>query len=64
MSHLQKKPRKNLLGVVAERVLTVPQHFPGHERVEDGRPDQWHAEVEAKEPPVFDRLIKLMRWNK
>lgn len=43
----------NLLGVVAQRILTVPQHLPGHECVEDGSPCQWHAKVEAKEPPVL-----------
>lgn len=53
------KRQKDLLGVVAQRVLGL-QHLPGHEGVEDGRPGQRHAEVEAEEPPVLHRLIELM----
>lgn len=49
-----------LLGVVGQCVLRVLQHLPGHEGVEDGGPSQWHAEVEAKEPPVLDWFIKLL----
>lgn len=49
----------NLLGVVAERILSIPQHFPGHECVKDGSPSQRHAEVKAKEPPVLYWFIKL-----
>lgn len=43
--------RANLLGVIVR--LSVPQHFPGHQCVENGGPSQRHAEVEAKEPPVL-----------
>lgn len=56
------KRQKDLLGVVAQRVLGL-QHLPGHEGVEDGRPGQRHAEVEAEEPPVLHRLIELMEWK-
>ena len=50
----------NLLGVVTQHILSLPQHLPGHERVEDRGPNQWHAEVKAKEPPVFHWFIKLL----
>lgn len=57
------KRQKDLLGVVTQRVLGL-QHPPGHEGVEDGRPGQRHAEVEAEEPPVLHPLIELMEGGK
>lgn len=48
----------NLLGVIVS--LIVPQHFHGHQRVENGGPSQRHAEVEAKKPPVLYWFIELL----
>lgn len=48
----------NLLGVIAS--LGVPQHFPGHQSVENGGPSQRQAEVEAEEPPVLYLFIELL----
>lgn len=48
----------NLLGVVAS--LGGPQHFPGHQCVENGGPSQRQAEVEAEEPPVLYSFIELL----
>lgn len=48
----------NLLGVIVG--LSVPQHFPGHQRVENGGPSQRQAEVEAEEPPILYWFIELL----
>lgn len=48
----------NLLGVIAS--LGVPQHFPGHQCVENGGPSQRQAEVDAEEPPVLNFFIELL----
>lgn len=48
--------------MVVERdphALLAAEHLAGHECVEDPRAGQREAEVEAKEPPVLDFLIKL-----
>lgn len=60
LKNVPKKKCNNLLGVVAQRILSVLQHFPGHECVEDGGPSQRHAKVEAEEPPVLCWFIKLL----
>lgn len=57
------KRQWDLLGVVAQRVLR-PQHLPGHQGVEDGRPGQRQAEVKAEEPPVLHRLIELSGYSR
>ena len=37
-----------LLVVGVEGIVRVPAQPPAHQCVEDGGPEQWHAEVEAK----------------
>lgn len=51
-----------LLHVVIEcdaHAFFTTQHLTGHESVEDSRAGQWKAEIEAKQPPVFDILVEL-----
>lgn len=51
-----------LLHVVVERdahAFFATEHLTGHECVEDSRASQWKAEIEAKEPPVFNFLVEL-----
>lgn len=50
----------NLLGAFAQCVISNPQHFPDHECIEDGSPGQWHAKIEAKQPPVLYWFIQLL----
>ena len=50
-----------LLVVGVEGIVRVPAQPPAHQCVEDGGPEQWHAEVEAKQPPVLHQLVELCR---
>ena len=51
-----------LFHVVVERdahAFFATEHLTGHERVKYSCTGQWEAEIEAKQPPVFNFLVEL-----